>query len=1618
MNEQCEEESGFEERYPDCNTQPCPVDGEWSSWTNVSLCDTSCYGLNTHIRARQCNNPEPRYGGLDCLGDGEQILNCSCLSTTTTTTTTTPTTTTTTPTTTTTIPTTTTTTPTTTTTTPTTTTTSTTTTPTTTTTIPTTTTTIPTTTTTTPTTTTTITTPPTTMNQPTSMTSPTTKASPTSTTSSTATTAPRSTTSLTTTTKSSSTTTRITTPRPAPINGGWSDWRNWSECTPTCGKQRMKTKERKCDQPSPQNGGILCVGISIEHTQCENVPCPGVWGQWSSCQSSEETNSLCGEGVKRRHCIEGVCVGNDTEICQIGGICNLISLAPFGMNCSNFCHLEGKACDKEGFVAPLDIFKSLDTNCFDWSIGQSSITPYFDNSTKRCYGLIEQKEVDCQSTPNDDQQRLCKCIEKTDITEGKWSQWSECSASCNGQKTRHRICDFDDPDFQCTGQTQTEDCSAPCPVNGGLSSWSSWEECTKTCGGGRQHRYRYCTNPSPSNGGAFCVGLFNQSRICGVGKCPVNGGWTNWTEWSSACSKPCNTGHMTRQRFCTNPQPLYGGQSCPGNSTEYKGCHFHPCEEIDVEISVSFDEEFQEDDFVKRAMYKLRFDKFRVLLNNSGFDESIKEIDVNRLRSGSVITDMTITFQHLDSFQLIFMMDSFDNGQVFEIRGGKISITFDKPSNFSTDKVPPAPTNTSFQQQNGSWIISWSKVNNSLSSYGNVSGYIFFYKESFEPSSSYRGIATKDFLIILNNLKINTEYVFRILAYNDIGNGIPTQQYSLGTTQNNFKGPSKPVLNLQADTTSFSTIQTTWDLDPSEENSISGYHVTYTGNDTTNQRTVFHPSTSIGLEDLEQWTDYVIEVCSFNSFGQSPCQTTAATTLVKDGLPEVKVSGLEQIYKTHNEIHVSWLPLATTIIEDLIGYHVKIWLHKQDGRFVVGSSVVEESVSLAVNSFRFSSLESNSIYKVSVSVENTRGKGQETLIEASTCSCEEIIYTNFFVQPPYTSIDVNSQSFELQYNGLFPDLLKKIIPETCGVCQMTSTQNYTTQLSLKSNGNSGLAFKRKYQRVLDDIDSTSKITFPMTSSPNDQSKFVSIIDYPGAVLLNRKVDSEELVNQILQKLASCWTIVFIYLMLCVLSALVLWGLDHFSFSTNQQFAKSLADGLKETFYYAFITQSTVGYGDMVVKTKRARCFIMFWMLVCQILTSLIVGALSSAFTTVVIEDVSLYGKKIGALNGSFEINLAIVRNAKVDNGTIYTTPTELLTALTQKEVHGVLMDAYTASSMRNAIDLSGAHPVKLVEYPRYYGVVLSGHLKYIAHSMEASIHFHEKDIVEMIAGQTDKMKPPNKFETYTLFDTNSPTLMDAVKTLLWMLFTAVVLGLIFSACRFHKKRTQVEGVDNTVDTSLSIRPIWREVIKLHYVFCHRVYNLQTRMDQERIKLYRDKGASSLRNNNRFHLYSKEKYYSSVEKKVDTKIAQTFRKLSRMPLNNTLSELNNNKKHDFERGDYSHSNNNNDVSENLPTFRKISISKRKRRGKESIAGFSRLHDLEEEQERTQSDFSMRSPSLASMRSYNERIKDLDSDLDLYNQGYDESDIESDLSGNRDSSDEGENRETDSDSSDGN
>ena len=59
-------------------------------------------------------------------------------------------------------------------------------------------------------------------------------------------------------------------------------------------------------------------------------------------------------------------------------------------------------------------------------------------------------------------------------------------------------------------------------VDGGWSAWTGWSQCTKTCGLGRQYRYRSCDNPKPVGNGAQCPGDHRQVAICNLQTCRGN----------------------------------------------------------------------------------------------------------------------------------------------------------------------------------------------------------------------------------------------------------------------------------------------------------------------------------------------------------------------------------------------------------------------------------------------------------------------------------------------------------------------------------------------------------------------------------------------------------------------------------------------------------------------------------------------------------------------------------------------------------------------------------------------------------------------------------------------------------------------------------------------------------------------------------------------------------------------------------------------------------------------------------------------------------------------------------------------------------------------------------------
>ncbi|CAH1271435.1 FCGBP [Branchiostoma lanceolatum] len=128
----------------------------------------------------------------------------------------------------------------------------------------------------------------------------------------------------------------------------------------------------------------------------------------------------------------------------------------------------------------------------------------------------------------------------------------------------------------CAGpadETRTCNTGVPCPVNGGWSAWNPLTACSVACGVGTQTWRRTCTNPPPAFGGAFCVGPADYTGACNTGvPCPVNGGWSAWSPLS-ACIGTCGFGTQTWRRTCTNPPPANGGAFCVGLADETRACN-------------------------------------------------------------------------------------------------------------------------------------------------------------------------------------------------------------------------------------------------------------------------------------------------------------------------------------------------------------------------------------------------------------------------------------------------------------------------------------------------------------------------------------------------------------------------------------------------------------------------------------------------------------------------------------------------------------------------------------------------------------------------------------------------------------------------------------------------------------------------------------------------------------------------------------------------------------------------------------------------------------------------------------------------------------------------------------
>ncbi|KAL7888340.1 hypothetical protein AOLI_G00033140 [Acnodon oligacanthus] len=59
-----------------CEKSPCPINGGWGPWSPWDACSATCGG-GVQNRKRLCNDPPPKHGGKDCVGDATATQLCN-----------------------------------------------------------------------------------------------------------------------------------------------------------------------------------------------------------------------------------------------------------------------------------------------------------------------------------------------------------------------------------------------------------------------------------------------------------------------------------------------------------------------------------------------------------------------------------------------------------------------------------------------------------------------------------------------------------------------------------------------------------------------------------------------------------------------------------------------------------------------------------------------------------------------------------------------------------------------------------------------------------------------------------------------------------------------------------------------------------------------------------------------------------------------------------------------------------------------------------------------------------------------------------------------------------------------------------------------------------------------------------------------------------------------------------------------------------------------------------------------------------------------------------------------------------------------------------------------------
>ncbi|XP_044124229.1 receptor-type tyrosine-protein phosphatase S isoform X3 [Bufo gargarizans] len=249
-------------------------------------------------------------------------------------------------------------------------------------------------------------------------------------------------------------------------------------------------------------------------------------------------------------------------------------------------------------------------------------------------------------------------------------------------------------------------------------------------------------------------------------------------------------------------------------------------------------------------------------------------------------------------------------------------------------------------------------------------------RKTFDPATSY----------LVEGLKPNTEYIFRLAARSNQGQGAWTSDVKERTMQSK---PSAPPQDVKCVSSKSTTILVSWQPPPAESHNgiLAGYSVRYGALDFEDPvpkevKDIPPQTTQILLEALEKWTEYRITVVAHTAVGPGP-ESSPIVVRTDEDVPSAPPRKVEVEVLNSTAIKVFWRsPVQNRQHGQIRGYQIH-YVKMENGeakwlphiRDVMLADAQWEKDDTAEYEMIIDGLQSETTYSITVAAYTMKGDG-------------------------------------------------------------------------------------------------------------------------------------------------------------------------------------------------------------------------------------------------------------------------------------------------------------------------------------------------------------------------------------------------------------------------------------------------------------------------------------------------------------------------------------------------------------------------------------------------------------------------------------------------------------------